>query len=278
MLGRSIARLSGTAWQPLPSSASLDIRNREEVLGWFKIHQPDVVLHVAAMTAVDACETNPELAFAVNRDGTRHIAEAANEVGARIVYVSTDYVFNGGGERPWKPEDPVSPLNVYGSSKQAGEDEIRNALENHAIARVSWLYGPGGPSFFHTMARLGARRNGGTEPLRVVSDQIGAPTNTEVLAGALRALAESNVQGTFHLAPTGAVSWYEYARTIFKCLGLHDVPIEPCSSTEFPRPAPRPHNSRLDTHRFDRLGLYELGTWEDGVIQFAQQYREELIS
>ena len=143
MLGRSIARLSGTAWQPLPSSASLDIRNREEVLGWFKIHQPDVVLHVAAMTAVDACETNPELAFAVNRDGTRHIAEAASEVGARIVYVSTDYVFNGGGERPWKPEDPVSPLNVYGSSKQAGEDEIRNALENHAIARVSWLYGPG---------------------------------------------------------------------------------------------------------------------------------------
>ena len=185
MLGRSIARLSGTAWQPLPSSASLDIRNREEVLGWFKIHQPDVVLHVAAMTAVDACETNPELAFAVNRDGTRHIAEAANEVGARIVYVSTDYVFDGGGERPWKPEDPVSPLNVYGSSKQAGEDEIRNALENHAIARVSWLYGPGGPSFFHTMARLGARRNGGTEPLRVVSNQIGAPTNTEVLAGAL---------------------------------------------------------------------------------------------
>ena len=202
MLGRSIARLSGTAWQPLPSSASLDIRNREEVLGWFKIHQPDVVLHVAAMTAVDACETNPELAFAVNRDGTRHIAEAANEVGARIVYVSTDYVFNGGGETPWKPEDPVSPLNVYGSSKQAGEDEIRNALENHAIARVSWLMALE-DRVFHTMARLGARRNGGTEPLRVVSDQIGAPTNTEVLAGALRALAESNGLGDLSSGTNG---------------------------------------------------------------------------
>ena len=145
MLGRSISRLSGTKWQALPPSESLDICNREEVLRWFKIHRPDVILHVAAMTAVDACETHPELAFAVNRDGTRHIAEAANEVGARVVYVSTDYVFDGGGESPWKPEDPV----VRSMSTVQVNKRVKMRFEMHSKimrSRVSWLW-PWGTEF-----------------------------------------------------------------------------------------------------------------------------------
>ena len=277
MLGRSLCLQPDIQWQTMPPSRVLDLRDREAVLRWFEDHRPSKVIHTAAMTAVDKCEEDPDLAHQINVDGTRHVIEGVKRVGARLVYISTDYVFDGQGEAPWHPTDATSPINRYGASKLEAEGVIRRELQDFAIARVSWLYGPGGPSFFHTMAKLGKARQGGGEPLRVVSDQIGAPTSTLVLAPALLALVRSATRGIFHIAPSGAVSWFEYAQWIFKSLGLQDIPIEPCSSEEFKRPAARPRNSRLDTVDFDALKLYDLGTWQEGVEAFAHSYREELV-
>lgn len=278
MLGRSLARSPGVDWRPLPRSSELDLRDRDSLLKWFSVQQPEIVIHAAAMTAVDRCEEEPERAFEINREGTRHVVEAARLNGARLVYVSTDYVFDGGGDRPWSPEDPTGPINTYGASKLAGEDIVRAELADWVIARVSWLYGPRGPSFLHTMARLGKQRSGSSEPLRVVSDQVGSPTSTLVLAPALVALSCSDVRGIFHLAPKGNVSWFDYAKQIFLSLGLSDLKVEACSSEEFKRPAVRPQNSRLDTVDFDSLQLYDMGTWQDGVEAFARDYREELLA
>lgn len=277
MLGRSLLQDGALDWLPLPRSRDLDLRDRDAVLGWFEEHRPKRVIHTAAMTAVDACEETPELAFENNRNATRHVAQAAARIGARLVYISTDYVFDGQGESPWRPDSKPSPINRYGASKLAGEDEVRRYLEDFAIARVGWLYGPGGPSFLHTMARLGKARQGTSEALRIVSDQIGAPTSTLVLAQALRALVLSNARGIFHIAPSGNVSWFEYARFIFQALELEDVRVEPCTSAEFQRPAARPQNSRLDTIDFDALRLYDLGTWQAGVAAFVRSHREELL-
>lgn len=277
MLGRSLRLQPGVDWKAMPPSRVLDLRDREAVLAWFAAHRPQKVIHAAAMTAVDFCEEHPKQAHEVNGDGTRHVVEGAQSVGARLIYVSTDYVFDGSGESPWRPDQPTSPINCYGESKLAGEEAVRAGVHDFAIARVSWLYGPGGPSFLHTMAKLGKARQGSSEPLRVVSDQVGAPTSTLVLAKALCALADSSACGTFHIAPSGAVSWFEYAKYIFGALNFRNVPVEPCTSDEFKRPAARPRNSRLDTVAFNALKLYDLGTWQEGVEAFATSYREELV-
>ena len=277
MLGRSLLGATAADWLALPRSQDLDLRDRDAVVEWFTHHRPERVIHAAAMTAVDACEESPELAFEINRDGTRHVVEGAAKVGARLLYISTDYVFNGQGDRPWRPNSSTSPINRYGASKLAGEEEVKNGLDDFAIARVSWLFGPGGPSFLHTMARLGKARQGSDEALRIVADQIGAPTSTLVLAQALHALVLSDARGVFHLAPSGSVSWFDYARFIFQALELKDVRVEPCTSEEFQRPAERPRNSRLDTMDFDALSLYELGTWQDGIEAFIRSHREELL-
>lgn len=276
MLGRSLLRESDVDWLPLPASTELDIRDRSGVRLWMTDARPDVVLHTAAMTAVDRCESAMDLAFEVNRDGTQAIVDACAEVGARCVYVSTDYVFNGSGNKPWQPQSPTEPINVYGASKLAGEHAVHSLGEYGVIARVSWLFGPGGPSFLHTMAKLGAGCRGTGKPLRVVDDQFGAPTSTRVLAPALVALAMSRASGVYHLAPRGFTSWYEFALLIFELLGYADVVVEPCDTREFPRPAPRPANSRLDSNAFNQLGLFDMGSWDNGVRDFIMNYREEL--
>ncbi len=278
MLGRSLLALGGVDWLPMPSSKELDISDRSSVLGWMAEARPEVVLHTAAMTAVDQCQSDVDLAYRVNRDGTQNIADACSEVGARCLYVSTDYVFNGTGTAPWRSESPTDPINVYGASKLAGEQAIRSLGDHGVIARVSWLFGPGGPSFLHAMARLGATRRGTREPLKVVNDQFGAPTSTLVLAPALLALATSRASGVLHMAPDGVTSWYEFALLIFEALGYTDIEVEPCSSDEFPRPAPRPRNSRLDTTTFKELRLLDMGNWTDGVRDFILRHREELTS
>jgi dTDP-4-dehydrorhamnose reductase len=214
--------------------AQLDVTDRDavrEALG-----PGDLVINCAAWTDVDAAEEHEDEALRVNRDGARNVAEAAGAV----VYVSTDYVFDGTKDEPYEPSDPVNPLSAYGRTKLAGERATAEANARHQIVRSSWLFGPGGGNFVETILRLAGER----DTLHVVDDQVGAPTFTGHLAPALLELAAGDDYGIHHRAGGGQCTWFEFARAIVDRAGL-DCRVEPCTTEEFPRPAPRPANSVL---------------------------------
>ena len=196
------------------------------------------------------------------------MAIAAHAVGARVISFSTDYVFSGDGNKPHMEADSTAPKTIYGQSKLAGEQAIAREAPNHLIARISWLYGPGGPSFVHTMMRLGAD---GGEPLKVVQDQVGGPTSTLVIADALNALLKTDTRGMLHLTCSGEASWFDLARETLAFCGLNRH-VVPCTSAEFPRPAPRPQNSRLDNGRAAALGIGPLPHWRDALHDFLTMY------
>lgn len=210
---------------------------------------PDAIVHAAAWTAVDACEGDPARAFAVNGDGTRHLAEAAGAHGVHLVVVSTDYVFDGTKASPYTETDAPNPRSVYGRSKLAGEQAV---AADHAVARTSWLCGANGPNMVRTILRLAAEH----EELRFVDDQVGRPTFTADLAPALIDLALARWAGTFHLVNQGAVSWFEFARAVMAAAGLDPARVQPVSTADLqpPRPAPRPANSVLDDGAWVRRG------------------------
>ena len=206
----------------------------------------DAVINAAAWTAVDAAEEHREAAFAVNGAAPGAMARACAARGLPFVHISTDYVFDGSGTRPWRPEDPTSPLGAYGASKLAGEEEVRAAGGVHAILRTSWVFSAHGGNFVKTMLRLGAER----ERLRIVADQVGGPTPAADIAKACRTVAEALIQepgrsGTYHFSGTPDASWAEFAREIFERARL-TVAVEGIPSSDYPTPAPRPLNSRLD--------------------------------
>jgi dTDP-4-dehydrorhamnose reductase len=211
------------------------------------------VINCAAYTDVDGAESDPKGAHAVNEDGARNVADAAG----RVVYVSTDYVFDGSKEEPYIESDPTAPLQAYGRSKLAGERATAAANQNHLIVRSSWLFGHGGSNFVETMLALGRGRE---EGLRVVNDQVGCPTFTGHLADALLGLAASTERGVLHVAGGDSCSWYEFAREIFIRAGV-DSSVQPCTTAEFPRPARRPANSVLISER----GGPQLPAWQDGL-------------
>lgn len=204
-------------------------------------HGPDWVVHCAAYTAVDRAERETCQAFAVNGDGTRNVVSAAESVGARVLYMSTDYVFDGAGTRPWRPDDPPSPVGAYGRSKLAGEEAVRAAEGAHLIVRTSWLYGSGGGNFVDTIRRLAAER----DELRVVGDQTGRPTWAASLAAGLLDLIEIGATGTVHLSDGGTATWVDLARAVIDIVGL-DACIVPVTTEEWGAEAPRPSNSVLD--------------------------------
>ncbi|MDD4817997.1 MAG: dTDP-4-dehydrorhamnose reductase [Victivallaceae bacterium] len=228
--------------------------------------RPDAVIHCAAMTAVDRCETEPETAYRLNAFGTANVAAACFRHNTRLIAISTDYVFRGDADRPYNEFDAADGGNtVYGKSKFAGEEAVRALCPDHAICRISWLYGPGGPSFVHTMKKLA---DGSRPDLKVVADQIGNPTSTAAVARRLRdILARPELAGTFHLTCEGEASWYEFAVEIFSRLGI-DQKVVPCSTGEFSRPAPRPKNSRLDKMMLRCAGLPPMPDWHDALAEF----------
>ena len=206
----------------------------------------DAVINAAAWTAVDAAEEHREAAFAVNGAAPGAMARACAARGLPFVHISTDYVFDGSGTRPWRPADPTHPLGTYGASKLAGEEEVRAAGGVHAILRTSWVFSAHGGNFAKTMLRLGAER----ERLRIVADQMGGPTPAADIAKACRTVAEALIRepgrsGTYHFSGTPDASWADFAREIFAGAGL-DVAVEDIPSSDYPTPAPRPLNSRLD--------------------------------
>ena len=268
MLGRTLcAELSDFEIIPtdLPEADITDAAAFDRLL---KHYAPDAVIHCAAMTAVDKCESEIDFAYKLNAFGTANVASACHRNGVRLIAISTDYVFDGDSDRPYNEFDYASGgRTVYGKSKFAGEEMVRRHCPDHVICRISWLYGPGGPSFVHAMLNLAD----GTRPeLKVVADQIGNPTSTFAVAGKLREiLNRPELTGTFHMTCEGEASWAEFAAEIFRLTGKNQK-IVPCTTAEFPRPAPRPANSRLDKMMLRLAGLSPMPHWQDALKEFIR--------
>ncbi len=263
MLGRAVvdaARLRGHEVRA-STLEDLDITVEAAVRPTMLEWRPDAVVNCAAYTDVDRAESDRATAEAVNCTGAGIVAAAAAEVGAAIVHVSTDYVFDGSKRKPWLESDPTSPLSAYGESKLAGEQAVAQAHPAHAIVRTAWLFGAGGRNFVDTMLALGAQR----EEVSVVTDQIGCPTWTGHLAGALVQLAESpGSPGIHHIAAAGSCSWNELAREVFDRARI-DCRVLPATTDQFPRPARRPAYSVLASERAEAI---ELAPWRQGVAEY----------
>ncbi len=227
-----------------PTRPMMDVGDRDMVLAAITSSGPDLVIHAAAWTAVDACEADPDRAYRVNALGCRHVAEGARLAGAHLVAVSTDYVFDGTKEGPYLEWDAPNPLSVYGRSKLAGEHEIHTVLPGATIVRTAWVCGRHGSNMVKTVLRLSA----GDGPLRFVDDQRGCPTFTEDLAAKLLELGVSRRPGTFHVTNQGPTTWFRFARDVLDAAGRDPERVVPISTADLdpPRPAPRPANSVLD--------------------------------
>lgn len=268
MLGRTLQRRFKDHALTVADLPAVDITRPAGFDAFIREARPEVVIHAAAMTAVDACETNPDLAFQVNAAGSGVVARAAHKAGARLIALSTDYVFDGRLDRPYHEWDVPAPATVYGASKLAGEDAVRTLCPDHLIVRIAWLYGAGGPSFLHTMLKLGAAAG---DPLKVVRDQVGNPTSADAVADLLARLLETPVAGVLHGSCEGEASWHDFAAEIFRrrpaARGL-----VPCTTAEFPRPAPRPANSRLEKRHLRLLGLPPMPHWREALDRFLAEY------
>jgi dTDP-4-dehydrorhamnose reductase len=258
------------------SRAELDVTDEAAVVAAVRDHAPDAVINTAAMTDVDGCEADPDQAHAVNALGPWWLARACRGVDATLVHVSTDYVFDGaaprdgdGAPRPWVEPDMLAPRSVYGRSKAAGEQLVRETLPDHVIVRSAWLAGAGGGNFVRTMLRVGRER----DEVRVVDDQVGSPTFTADLAPALRHLAVARRTGTYHVANEGRASWFELAAATFELAGI-DVDLVAQPSTALDRPAPRPAWSVLDTRHARLSGVPALPWWRDGLTRLLDELDE----
>ena len=267
MLGRTLVRELGGEFEVIATDLpETDITDEVSLDVIFGQHAPDAVIHCAAMTAVDRCETERDLAFRLNARGTANVAALCNRRGIRLVAISTDYVFDGDSYRSYNEFDRATGgRTVYGQSKFAGEEAVRTLCPNHVIARISWLYGAGGPSFVHAMMSLA---DGSRPVLKVVADQLGNPTSAVAVARALREmLKRPNLCGTFHVTCEGEATWAEFAEEIFRLAGKEQK-VQPCTTEEFPRPAPRPKNSRLDKMGLRLAGLPPMPDWKDALAEF----------
>lgn len=263
MLGQDLCRVLGTRHEVYPlRRGDLDITDPDAVTETLGRIAPQVVVHAAGWTDVDGCERDPDRAFRVNALGSRYVALGAASAGAALLYLSTDYVFDGAKKEPYTEWDPPAPLSVYGASKLAGEREVRALCPRHWIVRTSWLFGPG-RNFVATILAQ-ARRDA---PLRVVDDQVGSPTYTEDLAAGLAALLEAPRFGIYHLTNGGHCSWFEFATAIVRAVGLR-VPVEPIPSTALARPAPRPPYSVLRNACWELEGRPPLRPWPEALSAY----------
>ena len=232
---------------------------------------PDAVIHCAAYTAVDAAETNAELCRKVNGEGTRNIAMVCRDLDIKMMYISTDYVFNGQGERPWEPDDEREPLNSYGRSKYEGELAMEELLSKFFTVRIAWVFGVNGKNFIKTMLRLGKERGA----VSVVCDQIGSPTYTYDLARLLVDMIQTDKYGRYHATNEGLCSWYEFAVEIFKQAGMDEVKVTPVTTAEYtamyPNQAKRPMNSRISKEKLSENGFERLPSWQDALGRYLKE-------
>ena len=247
----------------------MDITNKKEVDRVMRLlHERDgfnAVIHCAAHTAVDRAEDEPELVRAINATGTQNVADMCKELNVPMMYISTDYVFDGEGKDPWQPDNlDRRPLNVYGQMKYEGELAVENTVRDYFIVRISWVFGVRGNNFIKTMIRLGKEKG----KVSVVDDQVGSPTYTPDLARLLVDMILTDKFGRYHATNEGYCSWYEFAKEIFKAAGMKDVQVSPCDSGAFPVKAKRPHNSRMDKSKLDANGFKRLPDWQDAVKRY----------
>lgn len=246
-------------------SKELDITDREAVFNYIRSYRPDAVIHCAAYTAVDKAEDELERCRAVNAFGTAYIAEACGEIDAKMVYISTDYVFGDDGDKPHEVDDPVHPLNVYGQTKWEGEEAVRRTVKKYFIVRISWVFGKQGNNFVKTMLRLGQTH----KEISVVADQFGAPTYTADLAPLLCDMIQTNKYGTYHACNAGCCSWAELAEEIFRVAHMN-VKVKHITTEEYPTKARRPKNSRLSHRRLQENGFLFLPEWKAALWRYIK--------
>lgn len=249
----------------------LDITDKTAVEDMIRAEAPDAVIHCAAWTAVDAAEDNVEACRKVNRDGTENIAKVCQALDIKMMYFSTDYVFDGKGTRPWEPDDPVTtPLNVYGLTKYEGEEAVRAHVKKHFILRIAWVFGKG-KNFIRTMVGLGKTH----DRLTVVNDQFGTPTYTVDLAVLIADMIVTEKYGNYHVTNEGGfISWYDLACETFVQAGM-DVEVIPVSSAEYAAKAVRPENSRLSKDKLEACGFARLPDWKDAVGRYLKSLNKE---
>lgn len=248
-----------------------DLEQTKAVIGSFA---PDAIIHCAAHTAVDDAETDINAAYQINATGSRNVALAAEQVGAKLIYISTDYVFNGMGDQPYHEYDNTDPQSIYGKSKRAGEILVQSLSSKYFIVRTSWVYGKYGNNFVKTMLKLGQEKT----VLQVVNDQQGSPTYTVDLARFLIELIQTEKYGIYHASNSESCTWYEFTQAIFAeaedILGLEfTAKLEPCSTQQFPRPAPRPRYSVMEHLSIRTNGFKDIRSWREGLRDFLLELK-----
>ncbi len=266
-LGHDIANiLAGEKYQIIaPTHEEMDIVNSQAVKTYLSTHKPDLIIHCAAWTNVDLAEDKEYECRLVNVQGTKNLVDYCMKNCIPLMYFSTDYVFDGNGEKPWDVNDPTNPQNAYGLSKRDGELLVKK-LDKHFIIRISWVFGINGKNFVKTMINLSKSKN----ELSIVSDQIGSPTYTEDLAVLVSEMIGSEKYGTYHACNQGYCSWYEFAKKIFEYINS-DIIVKPIDSKSWPSKVKRPNNSRLNTSSLTLNGFHQLPHWEDALKRFIDQ-------
>ena len=244
----------------------MDITDAAQVETVIRNVNPDAVIHCAAYTAVDAAEDNEEFCRRVNAQGTENVAKVCQEMDLKMMYISTDYVFDGQGTRPWEPDDERDPLNVYGQTKYEGELAVEKYVEKFFIVRIAWVFGVNGKNFIKTMLNLGKTH----DKLTVVNDQTGSPTYTYDLARLLADMIQTDKYGRYHATNEGICTWYEFACEIFRQAGM-DVEVAPVTSDEYPAKAKRPANSRMSKKKLDENGFERLPSWQDALKRYLKE-------
>src|SRR5450759_358913 len=269
-LGTDMARLlAPTVDVTARGMDELDIMDRPSLKQAIESALPDVIVNCAAYTAVDRAETEQDAAYRVNVLGARNVAQAARRVGARVVYFSTDYVFDGAASTPYDEEAPTGPLSVYGRTKLQGEQATREANPDNLILRLAWLYGSTGHNFVRTVLRLSREK----DELRIVDDQVGSPTFTEDVVHQLWTAIEDGCSGTYHCVNAGQASWHAFATRIVHRLGLN-VPVIAIHTVDYPSPARRPAYSVLADRKFELEALNGMRPWEDALQDYMVRYKE----
>ncbi len=264
VLHSSFPRDGVTGWD----IEEIDIRKKDDSVAKIEALRPEIVIHLAAYTDVDRCEVDQEGAFAVNAEGTRHVALAASACRAKMIYLSSDYVFDGDKREPYIESDPPHPLNVYGRSKLRGEQYVQEGVKDFLIVRTQWLYGPFGKNFVDSILRQAGEK----KTLSIVDDQTGSPTYTADLAKAIGELIQVGARGIFHVANSEICTWYAFGQAILNLSGIHGVKVCSVSSKELGRPAARPSYSVLDCQKLKKETGRTMRPWSDALREYLSAY------
>lgn len=240
-----------------------DLTNEHETKNYIRVYNPDVVIHCAAYTSVDKAEEHREVCHKINVLGTRYVAQECREIGAKMVYISTDYVFDGKGDKPFEVYDKPNPINYYGQTKYEGELEVQKALKASFIIRTSWVFGINGSNFIKTILNLAKYK----DEISVVSDQIGSPTYSYDLANLITQMIQTEKYGIYHATNEGYCSWYEFACEVFKVAGVN-IKVNAIKSEDFPTKAKRPKNSRMSKVKLDAKNFSRLGSFNDALKKY----------